>query len=183
MSTPKLIGLAGMAAILAGALRAISWFIPISEPSTLEILNLITNLFIFFGILGLYGFQNEESGIWGFSGFLFAFVGMAIITGPDGQFDSITMNTGILISNVGTFMFPVGLILLAIGSWRANKLPRWIPMLWILSTIVGLMGSLGQGFKIFYGLSRVIFGVSFVGAGLKLWSGANVAIEKPITTG
>jgi hypothetical protein len=56
-------------------------------------------------------------------------------------------------------------------------------MLWILSTIVGLMGSLGQGFKIFYGLSRVIFGVSFVGAGLKLWSGANVAIEKPITTG
>jgi hypothetical protein len=74
MSSKNLIRLGGLAAIVAGILRGINSFLPSSNPNvTIAILYLLTDIFLLFGIMGIYGFQHRESRLWGFCGFLLAF--------------------------------------------------------------------------------------------------------------
>lgn len=165
MSSVNLIRLGGLAAILGGTLRVINSFVPSDTPSmVLEILYLLTDIFILFGIMGLYGFQHQESGLWGFFGFLLATIGTGIIIGPDGAIAGFNMYP------VGSLILAGGLTLLAIGSWIAHKLPRWLPSFWVLSTIVGFIGYFTPGLQLLFIVSGVIFGVGFAGAGIEIWS-------------
>ena len=53
----------GLAAVLAGVLRAAFSFWPSAEPTaTLELLYLFVDTLILFGILGVYAFLGERSG-------------------------------------------------------------------------------------------------------------------------
>ena len=150
-----------LAAILGGILRGIGSFVPASTPVIpLEALYFLTDVFILFGVMGLYGLQHEEAGLWGFFGFVLATVGIGIIIGPDGSI------AGVNVYPIGAGIFSVGLILLAIGSWRANKLPRWIPFLWILSMVVGSIGYFVHDLNLLFVISGVLFGWSFAGAGI-----------------
>lgn len=54
MSSTNLIRLGGLAAILAGILRGVNSFVPSDAPSV-AILYLLTDIFILFGIIGIYG--------------------------------------------------------------------------------------------------------------------------------
>ena len=165
MSSSTLIRLGGLAAILAGLLRGIASFLPSSIPTVeLEILYFFTDVFILFGLMGLYGYQHEEVGLWGFIGFLTATVGIGSIIGPDGEISGVSMYA------VGASIFGVGLTLLAIGVWKANKLPQWIPLLWIISTIIGFIGYFAKGDSLLFVISGIMFGVSYAGAGLKVRS-------------
>jgi hypothetical protein len=114
-----------------------------------------------FGMIGLYSFQHQESGRWGFFGFLLAIIGIAAIRTRGIE--------GINMYAIGALIFAAGLILFAIGSWMANKLPRWVSIFWILSTIIGFIGYFVSGFSSFFAVSGVLFGVGFAGAGLRLW--------------
>jgi hypothetical protein len=165
MSSKNLIRLGGIAAIIAGILRGINSFLPANLPSvTVEILYLITDIFILFGIMGIYGFEHQESRLWGFLGFLLAIVGTGIIMGPDGSIGGVNMYP------VGSLILAAGLTLLAIGSWIANKFPRWVPVFWILSTIVGFIGYFSPGLHLLSIGSGVIFGIGFARAGIEVWS-------------
>lgn len=177
MSSANLIRLGGLAAILAGILRGINSFIPSDAPSVaLEILYLLTDIFILFGIMGIYSFQHRESGLWGFFGFLLAIVGTGMIIGPDGAIAGVNMYP------VGTLILAGGLTLLAIGSWIANKLPRWVPTLWVLSTILGFIGYFVPGFSLLFVISGVLFGIGFVGAGIKVWSATSKQLQREPST-
>jgi hypothetical protein len=124
MSGEKLIRLGGLAAIVAGVLRGVASFVPATLPELpLELLYFSIDILIMFGILGLYGFQHEEVGLWGFAGFVLSMVGIGIIIGPDGTI------SGISVYPVGSLIFAAGLVLLGVGSWKADRLPRWIPAL------------------------------------------------------
>ena len=165
MSSSTLIRLGGLAAILAGLLRVIASFLPNSIPTVeLEILYFFTDVFILFGLMGLYGYQHAEVGLWGFIGFLTATVGIGSIIGPDGEISGVSMYA------VGASIFGVGLTLLAIGVWKANKLPHWIPLLWVILTIIGFIGYFAKGYNLLFVISGIMFGVSYAGAGLKVWS-------------
>jgi hypothetical protein len=160
MSSTNLIRLGGLAAIVAGILRGINSFLPSSNPNvTIAILYLLTDIFLLFGIMGIYGFQHQESRVWGLCGFLLAIVGIAII-----RTGSIA---GINLYPIGASIFTVGMSLFAVGSWIANKLPRWVSILWVLSTIVGFMGYFIPDLNLLFVLSGVIFGIGFAGAGIK----------------
>jgi hypothetical protein len=163
MSSTNLIRLGGLAAIVAGILRGINSFLPSSNPNvTISILYLLTDIFLLFGIMGIYGFQHQESGSWGFFGFVLAIVGLAIIrTGS---------MSGINLYPIGASTFTVGMSLFAVGAWIANKLPRWVSVLWVLSTIVGFMGYFIPGLNLLFVMSGAIFGIGFAGAGMKIWS-------------
>ncbi len=163
MSSTNLIRLGGLAAIVAGILRGINSFLPSSNPNvTLAILYLLTDIFLLFGIVGIYGFQHQKSRLWGFLGFILAIVGIAIIrTGTI---------SGVNLYPIGASIFTAGMSLFAVGSWIAKKLPHWISVLWILSTIVGFMGYFIQGLNLLFVASGVIFGIGFAGAGMKIWS-------------
>lgn len=165
MSSTNLMRLGGLAAIIAGIMRAINSFLPANLSSvTLEILYLVTDIFILFGIMGIYGFEHQESGLWGFWGFLLASVGTGIIIGPDGSIGGVNMYP------VGSLMLAAGLVLLAVGSWIANRLPRWVSIAWVLSTIVGFIGYFSPGLNLLFVGSGIIFGSGFAGAGLRVWS-------------
>jgi hypothetical protein len=168
MSSANLIRLGGLAAIFAGILRGVNSFLPNDAPSVaLEILYLFTDLFILFGIMGLYGFQHQESGLWGFFGFLLAMIGTGIIIGPDGAI------AGVNLYPVGALILAAGLILLAVGSWIANKLPWWAPTFWVISTVAGFIGYFIPGLNLLFVVSGVIFGIGFAGAGIEVWFQTN----------
>ncbi|WP_309738465.1 MULTISPECIES: hypothetical protein [unclassified Chamaesiphon] len=163
MSSTNLIRLGGLSAIFAGILRGVNSFLASSNPNvTISILYLLTDIFLLFGIVGIYSFQYRQSRSWGLCGFLLAIVGIAII-----RTGSIA---GVSLYPIGASIFTVGMSLFAIGSWIARKLPRWVSVLWILSTIVGFMGYFIPGLKLLFVLSGVIFGIGFAGAGMKIWS-------------
>jgi hypothetical protein len=162
MSSKNLIRLGGLAAIVAGILRGINSFLPSNPNVTISILYLLTDIFLLFGIIGIYGFQHRESRLWGFFGFILAIVGIAII-----RTGSIA---GINLYPIGASIFTLGMSLFAVGSWIARKLPRWVSVLWVLSTIVGFMGYFIPGLNLLFVASGVIFGIGFAGAGMKIWS-------------
>jgi hypothetical protein len=165
MSSTALIRFSGLAAILAGLLRGIASVLPSTIPIIdLEILYFFTDVFILFGLMGLYAFQHEEIGVGGFIGFLIATVGIGSIIGPDGEISGLSMYV------VGASIFAVGLNLFAIGTWKASKLPRWVPALWILSTIIGFIGYFAKGYSMLFVISGIIFSVSYGGAGVQMWS-------------
>jgi hypothetical protein len=147
---------------MAGILRGVNSFLPSSPGMTIELLYLLTDIFILFGLIGLYGFQHQESGWWGFCGFLLAIIGIAVIR--SGTISGVKMYA------IGALIFAAGLSLFAIGSWIAHKLPRWIPVFWILSTIIGFIGYFVPGLNILFVVSGALFGVGFAGAGFQVWS-------------
>ena len=166
MPTLTLIRLGGLAAILAGALRIGSSFIPYSasKPSvTLELLYLVIDVLILLGLLGVYGYHNEVIGRSGFLGFLLALIGTAIIVGPDGKIGVVDMYV------VGSLMISVGLAIMALGTWNARRLPRTVPLLWVMSTVVGVGGYLTGGQTVTFVIAGLAFGLAFVVAGVKIW--------------
>jgi hypothetical protein len=163
MSSTNLIRLGGLAAIVAGILRGINSFLPSSNPNiTTSILYMLTDIFLLFGIMDIYSFQHRESRSWGFFGFLLAIVGIAII-----RTGSIS---GVNLYPIGASIFTLGMSLFAVGSWIARKLPRWVSVLWVLSTIVGFIGYFIPGLNLLFVASGVIFGIGFASAGMKIWS-------------
>ena len=163
MSRQQLIRWGGFAAMLAGALRTATSFWPSAEPGVaLELLYLVIDLLILFGVLGIYGFQSEHIGSSGVLGFLLAVIGTAILTGPDGRIGTVNMYAA------GSLCLGVGLVFLAVASWTARTLPRWVAVLWVVSTVVGMFGALAS-IPGFFLISGVTFGVAFIGAGAAVW--------------
>ena len=165
MSSATLIRLGGLAAILTGALRMVASFLPASKPpsTTMELFYLLIDVLLLFGILGIYGYQHERVGVVGFLGFLSALIGTAMITGPDGVLGGVDEYV------IGSLMISFGLTLLAIGSWKSGRLPRYVSVLWILSTIIGVGGFLAGGVVITFVIAGVMFGLAFVLAGVQIW--------------
>ncbi|HVU87703.1 MAG TPA: hypothetical protein VHD36_10305, partial [Pirellulales bacterium] len=160
MATSRLIRLGGLSAIVAGLLRGGSSFLPFGEPTDAqELLYLVIDLSILFGLLGIYAYQSAEAGRVGFIGFVLALVGTAMITGPDGTLGGVSEYVA------GALMISVGLVFLAIGTWRAAKLPRYVPVLWVISTVVGVAGFLLGGQPFLLMLAGLAFGAAFIGAG------------------
>ena len=172
MASATLIRLGGLAAILAGILRGVNSFVPSNASSSavsselhlalIAILYLLTDIFILFGIIGIYGFLHQESRLWGFFGFLLAIIGIAMIrTGAI---------AGVNLYPIGALSFTVGLSLFAVGSWIARKLPQWVSIFWVLSMIVGFIGYFIPDLNLLFVISGIIFGIGFAGAGITMWS-------------
>jgi hypothetical protein len=166
-SSKNLIRWGGLAAVLAGVLRAAASPWPFAEPTVaLELYYLLVDVLILFGILGVYGLLGERSGVAGFLGFLFGVVGTAIIVGPDGEIGGVDMY------GAGSAVLAVGLVFLAVGSWKARMLPYWVPVLWVLTAVLGFVGAGVECLEPLFVVSGVTFGLSFVGAGVRVWSEA-----------
>ena len=175
MSSANLIRLGGLAAILAGILRGINSVISNDASSAaIASLYLLTDIFILFGIISIYGFQHQESRLWGFWGFLFTIIGIAIIR--TGAISSVNLYP------IGALTFAMGLSLLAVGSLIAKKLARWISIFWLLSTILGFIGYFIPSLSLLFVISGIIFGISFAGAGIKIWSATSKQLSRDPST-
>jgi hypothetical protein len=163
MSRIHLIRWSGLAAILAGLLRGIASFTPTATSAGLQLFYFTIDVLLLLAALGVYTFQKQETGRCGFVGFLLAFIGAGLLLGHD------VVNTLAFLYPVGAFLFAVGISVLAIRSWTADTLPRWVSTSLIASTILGILGFVVKGFDILFVISGVIFGIGLIGAGLTVW--------------
>jgi drug/metabolite transporter (DMT)-like permease len=174
MTTSNLIRWSGLAAILSGVLAVASSGLSMiveTQSAALEAIYVIQAIPMLFGILGVYAYQHEECGWSGFLGFILAVIGNAFLLGGAGEV------AGVPNFMLGGTLAGIGLLLLAIGSWKAGVFPSWMPMLWIVAILAGvpamaveLNGQLALAQLLFL-VSGVIFAVGFGGAGYVLWSG------------
>jgi hypothetical protein len=143
------------------------------SPSTLSMtLDFFAITLLIFGLVGIYSCQVEESGFIGFAGFLLSVlmscIGLSLIrwspeiTATSETTEMVTLTMGM----VGL----IGYILLGIGSWKANKLPRWSVVFWPLGIVISAIGGMvdNGGFLHVIGIS--IWALGIIGAGIKLWS-------------
>ncbi len=181
MSSTTLIKWCGIAAIVAGAgtllLSAASPLGP-GEGSPVTWGFLLTGLATQFGLIGIYAVQIRESGWPGLIGFVLALSGNAFFIAPESSIGGV--NTG----QLGGGIYALGLLLLAVGTWRAGKLPRWIPALWLLAIVVGLPAFFAEGLQaVAFLLGGVLFGAGFIGAGYWLWSGKTARAQEGSESG
>src|SRR5947207_15292862 len=160
----RLIRWGGLAAVLAGILRVIASFTPTAASVGLQLFYFAIDVLLLLGVIGMYAFQKQEIGRWGFGGFVLALIGAGLLLGHD------VVNALAFLYPVAAFLFAVGISVLAIRSWAANTLPHWVSALLIASTILGILGFVVKGFDIFFVISVVIFGIGFIGAGLTVLS-------------
>jgi hypothetical protein len=172
MSSKNLFRWSGLATILGGVLLPLSWILrfvadvqrPIS--GTLEF---VGTILLVFGFMGVYGFQHEESGILGFLGFLLVTISNCAALGECWLQNGEPTGAAVVLGPLVGVTMLLGFILLGIGSWKANKLPRWTAVLWVIGGVLIVPGFLVQPMLVVIG--GLIQGTGFVGAGVKLWSG------------
>jgi hypothetical protein len=155
--------LGALAAVVAGALRVASAFVPATEAlGGLEWFYLVIDILLMFAVIAVYAYQHSESGVWGFVGFVLAAVGIESIGGPDGKIGTVDMYMA------GASVIGIGMALLGVGSLVAQKLPRYVPVLWMLSTAVGVLAVFAQMSGLSFQIAGVLFGLGFVGAGVHI---------------
>lgn len=172
MSTSNLIRWSGLAAILGGVLLPTSWILrfvfSVSRPYTGTI-EFVASILLIFGFMGVYGFQHEQSGVIGFLGFLLIIIHNGCALGECWlQNGEVTGAAAVLAPIVGITML-LGFTLLGIGSWQANKLPRWAIVLWVVGGLLIVPGFVVQPVMVVIG--GIIQGTGVVAAGAILWLG------------
>ena len=160
MTTSNLLRASGLAAIVAGVLRAIASFVPDSVPyAERQILYGLTDTFIIFGIIGAYSWRRREAGLLGFCGFVLAVAGLG---------------SGIGIYAVRALLFTTGLNLLGASWWKTKPVPRWILAFWAISSVIGVIGYFGNGVGSLFVLAGLTFGIGFAGMGVVMWMGSRL---------
>ena len=189
MSSTNLIRWSGLAVILAGVLLPMPWILEfvVGSPRSIltQTLEFVALILLVFGLMGIYGIQIEESGIYGFLGFLLIIISNCVLLGQtwlpeSGQLVGVA---GVLGPLGGITGLP-GFILLGIGSWKANKLQRWTAVLWpigmALHTIAMVLTVSGFVFgETLAVIGVVVQGIGLVGAGVNLWSGKGEPTRQP----
>ena len=170
MSTSNLFRWSGLATILGGVLLPMSWILrfifgvlrPVS--GTVEF---VGTILLVFGFMGVYGFQHKETGVLGFLGFLLTTTSNCLALGECWLQNGESTGAALVLAPLVGITMLLGFLLLGIGSWKANKLPRWTPVLWVLGGMLIIPGFAFQ--QILVVIGGVIQGAGIIGAGIKLW--------------
>ncbi len=166
MSRAVLIRAGGMAALVGGVLRAAASFAPsVGSDSERQLLYLVVDMFLLLGLLGFYELRHQDVGRTGALGFLLALFGLVVVR-------SSRVIPGLDLYPMGALAFVGGLIALCGSAWRVKMLAVWIPMTFVVSTLVGLVGTVADNSGWLFVLSGVLFGAAFAGLGRGVWSAA-----------
>lgn len=163
MTIDRLIHMAGLAALLGGALRIIAAFIPF-EPGLigLEVFYALIDIALLAGLTAFYLLRSDVFGAVGFTGFATTFTGLAVITGPDGMFAGMDMY------EFGVLVIALGLVLMSIQIVRIRISPVWAGYAWLATPALSIIGDMAgypdQGFI----AAGIAFGLGFIGVGATL---------------
>ena len=163
MRDAHLVRILAAAAILGGALRIASSFIPWTPDSApLEVLYDVIDVLLLFGLMGVYFATRASTGIFGFAAFAIAETGIASIVGPDTTaFGIDTYQTGVLVITAGLTLFAIQLLL-------TRAMPWWASVCWIASTVIGVGATAGGNAALGFVAGGVLFGLGFIAAGVAL---------------
>jgi len=162
MTRLTLVRAGGFVAIAGGILRAAASFAPMVVHSEIEreVLYLVVDLCLTVGLLGFHFRHSKSIGWPGAAGLALALVGLATVRASR-AFSSVDLYP------VGALATACGVILLSVRTWAAARLPGWVPAAFLLSTVVGIIGSYVHGADFLFICSGVIFGVAFASLGIE----------------
>lgn len=151
-----------MSAILAGTLRAIASFIPVTA-TRIYLLYFAIDLFLLLGVIGFFRASLAAAKLLGFVGFVIMFLAVLILIARDVGIFPKTVYAG------AAGAFSLGLVLFAIQVLLTRKISVWMPIAWILSTIIGPVGFFVPSLSFLFVISGLLFGLAFAAAGVATW--------------
>ncbi|MGH6982555.1 MAG: hypothetical protein ACREFC_15240 [Stellaceae bacterium] len=151
--------LAGAAAIVGGVLRAIDGFaFKFLTAGDSEQLFLVTDIFLLFGLIGVYAAVARDTGWTGMAGFAAAIVGIVLSRSAGGIIDAYIVGATVCVTGVAV----LGASIMA----RRKGAPAG-PVLWILAPILGVVAYAIESDWLFE-LAGIAFGLGFVLSGVAL---------------
>lgn len=166
MSRGALIRAGGTAAIVGGILRTAASFVPsLGSDTERQLLYLGVDMFLLLGLLGFYELRYQDVGRTGALGFLLALLGLVVVR-------SSHVISGRDLYPVGATAVAGGLIVLCGRAWSVKTLRVWVPTVFVVSTLVGLVGTVAGNSARLLVVSGVLFGAAFAGLGLEMRSAA-----------
>ena len=167
MGLSTLVRVGGVAAILAGVLRAASSFASGGSEVERQALYFIVDLLLLLGAFAAYAQNYEAMGRWGVAGFLTTVAGILLVR-------SSRAVPGLDLYPAGALSVAIGWVLLSLAWWRAANGPAFVPVLFALSIVTGLVGQIVPRASLFV-VSGVIFGAAVAGAGRQVLLGVTTA--------
>jgi hypothetical protein len=157
-----------LAAIAGGVLRAAASFAPaaIGSPFARESLYLAVDVCLTAGLLGFWKLRAAALGRRGAAGLAIALAGVATIRANH-------FISPVDLYSAGALAFACGVIVVSASAWAGHKMPAWVPVMFLLSTLAGLVGGLVRDASVLFVWSGVMFGVAFVGLGVQDWTGSH----------
>ena len=156
---------AGLVAIVGGLLRTAGSFAPVVVASDLarESLYIVIDVCLTVGLVGFYAQRSKRLGWSGAAGLALALVGI------------VTVRANRAIATVdlypaGALAIACGLIVVSTSAWVVRTIRGWVPVAFVLSTFVGITGSVVQDANALFVWSGVIFGTAFAGLGFEMWT-------------
>ena len=160
-----------MGAIFAGTLRSITSLIPETTPNVF-LLYLAVDLSLLFGVIGLFRFTELARKLVPLLGAGLMFLALVGLIARDLG----AAPAGVYAGAAATFS--IGLDLFAIHLLLTRKMPIWIPIAWLISTIVGPLGFFIPQLHLLFAISGLIFGTAFAGAGVVMWRVVSRALSR-----
>lgn len=128
-----------------------------------ESLYIVVDVCLTVGLIGFYLQRSKSLGWPGAAGLAIALGGIA------------TVRANRAISTVD--LYPVGALAIACGvivvsarAWVVRTISGWVPVGFVLSTLVGTIGSVVQNANALFVWSGIIFGIAFAGLGFETWT-------------
>jgi len=157
-----LVRVCGGAAILAGVLRATGSFASGRSEVERQSLYFIVDLLLLLGVFAVYAQNHEAMRLWGAAGFLTTVVGILLVR-------SSRVIPDLDLYPVAALSVAVGWVLLSF-AWKTANGPAFVPPLFVLSVVTGLVGQMVPRAATLMIVSGVIFGTAMVGVGKELLS-------------
>ncbi|HEX7796954.1 MAG TPA: hypothetical protein VF456_21475 [Vicinamibacterales bacterium] len=168
MRLDTLIRLGGWAAILAGVLRAVSSFAFGENEVARQSLYFIVDLLLLLGLFAAYTQNHEALKRWGAAGFLTTVAGILLVR-------SSRAVPGVDLYPAGALSIAIGWVLLSLDWWKRANGPAFVPILFVLSIVTGIVGQIVSRAALLFVASGVIFGAAMVGVGRQVLLAATVA--------
>jgi hypothetical protein len=158
MRMNTLIRVGGWAAILAGVLRAAGSFVSPGSEVERQSLYFIVDLLLLLSVFAAYMQNHEAMGLWGAAGFLTTVAGILLVRSSRAVPD-------LDLYPAGALSVAIGWVLLSFDWWRTANGPAFVPVLFVLSVLTGLVGQAALHSPALFVASGVIFGAAMLGAG------------------
>ena len=168
MRMDRLVRIGGVSAILAGVLRAAGSFASGPDEIERQTLYFIVDLLLLLGVLAVYAQNHESVGRWGGGGFLATVAGILLVR-------SSRAVPGLDLYPAGALTVAGGWLLLSVMWWKAAKGSGLVPLLFLLSVVIGAVGQLVPRGATLFVASGVVFGAAMVGVGAQVLAAARRA--------
>ena len=145
-------------------LRAAGSFVSLGSEVERQSLYFIVDLLLLLSVFAAYLQNHEALGRWGAAGFLTTVAGILLVR-------SSRAVPGLDLYPAGALSVAIGWVLLSLDWWRTANGPAFVPVLFVLSVLTGLVGQAARHSPALFAASGVIFGAAMLGVGRQVLAG------------